>query len=93
MGHISQIRFKYEDSNRLDQIIRACPFFDLFNADYKLYEFRGSQVKQDTPDCAIRIEPYGLEFNALGDCEVYRQVNANLTVALEKMVGKVEEVS
>jgi hypothetical protein len=97
MGHIVQLRFLYEekDKNTLDSIIRSAPFFFIYDPGYDLYEFRDPIRTSDddpTPDCAVKLEPYGLMFNALGNYEVCAKIDNYVTKFIEEKIGKIDRV-
>ena len=94
MGHILKYVFEYDDANWLADLLKSAPHFHQRDVEQQIYEFRNNERVDNnpTPDVAITIIKNGLEFNALGNQHVIKEVDDYLLNAIEAKFGQIKTV-
>ena len=62
MGVEYRIRFKYQEKEDLDSLLRALPHFAEFDTEWRIYNYRLANNPSAMPNAAIQIEDDGLYF-------------------------------
>lgn len=62
MGVEYKIRFKHQEKQDVDSLLRALPHFAEFDAEWKMYNYRLPDNPGQMPNVAMQIEDDGLYF-------------------------------
>jgi hypothetical protein len=92
LGQIQELHFARRDDEDaiLEEVVRGAPYFSNYESAYRIFLFRereGLPGDDPTPDCYVKIEPYGLLFNVLGSSKVCDAVEAHLAKEINRRWG------